>query len=109
MVTRADPAELEFVEHIAVILEVEGMPRVAGRLFALLLVSSASRSLDDLAADLGVSKGSVSINARLLEHRGLIERISKASDRRDYYQISDDMIERSMEQRVAKLRRFQDA
>jgi len=96
-----------FVEQFAVILEAEGMPRVAGRLFALLIVSAEPQSLDELAKQLDVSKASVSINARFLEDRGKIERISRTGDRRDYYQIGDDILERAMEDRMARVRRIQ--
>jgi biotin operon repressor len=96
-----------FVEQFAVILEAEGTPRVAGRLFALLIVSAEPQSLDDLAEQLGVSKASVSVNARYLEDRGKIERVSRTGDRRDYYQIGDDILERAMEDRMARVRRIQ--
>src|SRR6185295_3200442 len=98
-------ATTTFVEQIAVILEAEGLPR----LFALLIVSPEPMSLDDIAEVLGVSKASVSINARTMEERGKIERVSLAGDRRDYYQIFDDIVEKSMEDRIAKVRRLQQA
>lgn len=103
------PATTAFVEQIAVVLEAEGIPRVCGRLFALLIVSPEPLSLDELADLLGVSKASVSINARTMEEKGKIERISRPADRRDYYQISDDMVEKSVEERIAKVRRVQQA
>lgn len=96
-----------FVEQFAVILEAEGMPRVAGRLFALLMVSAEPQSLDELAEQLGVSKASVSVNARYLEDRAKIERVSLTGDRRDYYQIGEDIVERAMEDRMARVRRIQ--
>ena len=99
----------DFIEHIAILLEAEGMARVAGRLFGVLLVSAEPRSLDELAEQLGVSKASVSINIRFLEEKGAVERIGRQGDRRDYYRIADDMVERMLEQRLAKVRRFREA
>ena len=96
-----------FIEQLAVLLESDGMPRVAGRLFGLLLVSATPRSLDELAGQLGVSKASISINARMLEEKGVVERVGRQADRRDYYCIADDILERTLEQRIAKIRRFQ--
>src|SRR5216117_917182 len=81
-----------FVEKLAVLLETDGMPRVAGRLFGLLLVSAEPRSLDELAKQLGLSKASISINARLLEEKGLVERVGRQADRRDYYGIAEDIV-----------------
>lgn len=107
MVARTYTTTDEFVEQIAVVFQADGMPRVAGRLFGLLLVSSKPRSLDELAKKLRVSKASISVNARLLEEKGIVERIGRQADRRDYYQIADDILERMLEQRIAKIRRVQ--
>jgi DNA-binding transcriptional regulator GbsR (MarR family) len=78
-------------------------------MFGVLLMSEGSRSLDELAEQLEVSKASISVNARLLEQRGVVERASKQGDRRDYYRIANDILERTLEQRIGKIRRFQEA
>jgi len=96
----------EFVERIALAYEVDGLCRIAGRIFGLLLVSERELSLDEITRELAASKGSASVNTRLLEQRGFIERVSKPGDRRDYYRIMPDLFERTMEQRLAKWHRF---
>jgi outer membrane protein len=101
-------ATTRFIEQFGLILEADGYPRVAGRLFGLLLVTEDMCSLDELAEQLDVSKASVSINARLLEDKGVIERVSLPGDRRDYYRVAEDMFTRTMEQRVARIRRVHD-
>ena len=80
----------EFVERMAVTLEGHGLPRIAGRLFAFLLVNGEAVSLDELAEELQVSKASVSTNARLLEQLMILERSSSPGDRRDYYRMAPD-------------------
>lgn len=95
-----------FTERLAVVLEADGLPRIAGRIFALLLVSPDARSLDDLALALGVSKASVSTNVRLLEARGLFERVGRPGDRRDYYRPAADLLVRTLEQRLLRWQRF---
>ncbi len=99
----------QFIEQFGVLLAADGYPRVAGRLFGLLLLAPEVRSLDELAKQLGVSKASVSINIRLLEHKGVVERVSQPGDRRDYYRIVDDILARTMEHRVNRIRLFKDA
>lgn len=106
MAPRARTTTDAFVEQIGIIFQTDGMPRVAGRLFGLLLVSAEPRSLDELATKLRVTKASISVNARLLEEKGIVERIGRQADRRDYYQIVDDIVERMLEQRMAKIRRI---
>ena len=92
----------DFVERFAIAQEGDGLPRIAGRIFGLLLTGERDLSLDEIAHELGASKGSASVNTRLLEQRGFIERISRPGDRRDYYRIMPDLFERTMEQRLAK-------
>jgi len=59
---------------------VEGLGRLArffnfsevmGRLYGTLLMNPEAMSLDDLASELGISKGSVSMNMRALERWGM--------------------------------------
>ena len=94
-----------FVERLAVVLESDGFPRIAGRIFGLLILSDEEVSLDDLAAILGASKASASVNTRMLEQKGVIERVSRPGDRRDYYRIASDPFIHTMEQRIAKWNR----
>ena len=85
----------------------DGLPRIGGRLLGLLLITDGDVSLDDIARRLRVSKPSVSNNARLLEQRGVIEKVTRVADRRDYYRIADDVIGRTMQQRLNRLQRLQ--
>jgi DNA-binding transcriptional regulator GbsR (MarR family) len=96
----------EFVERLAVAHEADGLCRIAGRIFGLLLLCEREMSLDEITRELGASKGSASVNTRLLEQRGIVERVSKPGDRRDYYRIMPDLFERTMEQRLARWHRF---
>jgi DNA-binding transcriptional regulator GbsR (MarR family) len=95
-----DDTVQEFVERMGRMLEVEGMPRIAGRIFGFLLVHEGAHSLDELAERLQVSKGSVSTIARLLERMGVVERASEPGDRRDYYRMGPEAWERML--RVAQ-------
>jgi DNA-binding transcriptional regulator GbsR (MarR family) len=104
-----DAKTADFIDRMGLALESDGLPRIAGRIFGLLLVSEDCRSLDDLAAELRVSKASVSTNARLLEQHGLLERNSRPSDRRDYYRIPPDLFSHTMVQRLERWQRFHEA
>lgn len=103
--TKASPPD-EFVERIAVAMEADGLPRIAGRVFGLLLLNEEALSLDSIGESIGASKASASVNTRLLEQRGLIERVSLQGDRRDYYRAVSNLFVRTMEQRLAKWQRF---
>ena len=79
-----------FVEQMGLSTSAAGLPRIAGRLFGYLALSPGPRSLDEIAAELGVSKGSASTDARLLERHGWLRRVSRPGDRRDYYEFAPD-------------------
>ncbi|HYC49988.1 MAG TPA: MarR family transcriptional regulator [Gemmatimonadaceae bacterium] len=96
----------EFIERLGVLWQRDGLPRIAGRIFGLALVSPDPCSLDDIAESLGVSKASVSNDARMLEQMGFIERVSIAGDRKDYYQVNEGSLERALELRVQRIEEF---
>lgn len=94
---------VEFIEGMGRRFEEEGVPRIAGRMFGLMMVNEEPCSLDEMAEVLQVSKGSVSSNARLLEQWGVAERTTRPGDRRDYYQLAADMPVRMLERQIAQM------
>lgn len=84
-------AEEILVQRLGIHYEREGLPRIAGQVFALLLLSEPPLTLDDLAETLRVSKGSASTNVRLLERMGAARRVSRSGDRRDWWQVREDL------------------
>lgn len=96
----------DIIERIALLSEREGHPRIAGRIFALLLLTDRDLSLDEIADGLSVSRASVSVDARRLEHLGMAERVSRPGDRKDYYQIARNHHLKALEQRLQTLQDF---
>lgn len=92
-----------FVERMGRRSEMEGEPRTAGRIFALLLMTPGTLSLDEIAERLSISKGSVSTNARALARHGLLERHSPPSERRDFYGVGEDLYTRVLESRLERM------
>jgi DNA-binding transcriptional regulator GbsR (MarR family) len=103
-----DARTSRFTDRVAAQFEHDGLPPIAGRIFALLLLSEEARSLDQLSAELGVSKASASTNARLLARFGLIEPVRRPDSRRDYYRTADDLFEGSMARWLDRWREFTD-
>ena len=62
-----------------------GLGRIVGQVLSLVYLTEHERSLDEIGAELGLSKAAVSIAARQLEDLGLLERIWKKGDRKNYY------------------------
>jgi DNA-binding transcriptional regulator GbsR (MarR family) len=86
--------------------ETDRVPRIAGRIFGVLLLSPDALSIDELAERLAVSRASISIDARRLERVGLLERVTRKGDRRDYYHLAPNHYSRALELRLAAIRRF---
>jgi DNA-binding transcriptional regulator GbsR (MarR family) len=76
--------EMHFIEDIGLFFEQMGMPRMAGRILGVLLISDPpAQSITEISEKLKASKSSVSIMARLLVENGLIERVASPVPRRD--------------------------
>lgn len=80
----------EFIERMGLVTQGEGLPRIAGRILALLILHDESFSFSDLSEKLEVSRASISTNTRLLENLQMIERSSKKGERQDYFRLSKD-------------------
>lgn len=76
-----------FVEEMGLMSQERGDTRIAGRIFGLLVIEGHELSLQQISEQLGVSRASVSTNARLLAKRGIIRLTAHTGDRQDYYQL----------------------
>ena len=78
--------ELSFVEEMGRFFESGGIPRMAGRVWAYMLIADAPHvSAADLAEGLGVSAGSISAATRFLLGLRLVDRVRLIGERRDYF------------------------
>lgn len=68
-----------------------GFSEVMGRLYGTLLMYPEPLSLDDLAARLKISKGSVSMNMRALERWGMAKEEWVRGERKKYYKAEHDL------------------
>ncbi len=83
-----DPHLEQLLQTCVRFLESEGVPRLGGRMFGVILLAGEALSLDELAERAGASKASASSNARLLERLGLVEKASPAGERKDLYRLA---------------------
>ncbi|KIN71070.1 GbsR/MarR family transcriptional regulator [Sulfitobacter guttiformis] len=87
---KEDAVRTGFIEKTGLVSQAEGLPRIAGRVFGLLIYDGDTVSFTDLATRLQVSRASISTSIRLLEERGLIKRITKPGDRQDFFQLAQN-------------------
>ncbi len=69
-----------------------GFSKVMGQLYGAVLLSPGPMCLDDFTERLNISKASVSMNLRTLEHLGMVRRVytSDRGDRRKFYEAETD-------------------
>ncbi len=86
------PDELhEHVETFSLVFERFGFQRMAGRMFALMLLRDEPLFTQaQLADELDASTGSISTMIRLLEQLGFVERVSLPGHRRDRFRLTRD-------------------
>ncbi len=97
----------EFVEELAVSLEAEGLPRMAGRIFAFLLICRPpEQTAAELARELHASAGAISTMTRLLVGAGLIERVSRAGQRADHFRIPVEGLTSVVEAAALRIGRY---
>lgn len=80
----------DFIEQMGMIAQADGAPRIAGQILGYLLIEGRPRTLGQMAEALKISKASASTNARLLELKGAVRRVSPVGQRGDAYQALDE-------------------
>ncbi|MGB3634173.1 MAG: MarR family transcriptional regulator [Rubrobacteraceae bacterium] len=86
------------------------MPRMVGRVLGVLLISDPPElSAEELAEALHASRGSISSATRMLVTMGLVQRLTKRGERRDYFRMKlgawDELMRRELET-LAKFRQM---
>lgn len=81
-----------FVERFALLLVESGLPRMPARVFGSLLVAEdGKRTAADLAEHLSVSPAAISGAVRYLAQVGLVVRARDPGERRDHYEVTEDI------------------
>jgi HTH-type transcriptional regulator, glycine betaine synthesis regulator len=88
-----DGVEEEFVGLWRSMSSLWGISPTMAEIHGLLYITGAALSMDDIMARLGISRGNVSMNLSKLAEWGLVRRVHKRGDRRDYYESLSDVWE----------------
>lgn len=83
-------AREHFIEQMGLMTQAEGGPRIAGQILGFLIVEGEPRTLTQMTEALRISKGSASTNARLLENKGTVRRVSALGQRQDAYEAVEE-------------------
>src|SRR5438128_5226429 len=90
---RLEQIEDRFVDLWDTMSSLWGISPTMARIHGLLYVSGAALSMDDIMERLAISRGNVSMNLSKLVEWGLVRRVHKRGDRREYYESLSDVWE----------------
>ena len=80
------------IDGLSQLAQYFGFSKVLGQLFGTLMLNNGPLCLDDIVDRLNISKASVSMNMRTLEHMGIVRQawVKGGSGRRKYYEAETD-------------------
>lgn len=90
---RLEAVEDQFVELWNNMASLWGVSPTMARIHGLLYITGAALSMDDIMARLAISRGNVSMNLSKLVEWGLVRRVHKRGDRKEYYESLSDVWE----------------
>jgi DNA-binding transcriptional regulator GbsR (MarR family) len=93
LVRRLEEVEDQFVDLWDTMSSLWGISPTMARIHGLLYITGSALSMDDIMARLAISRGNVSMNLSKLVEWGLVRRVHKRGDRRDYYESLSDVWE----------------
>src|SRR5438270_6236592 len=91
LAARLQEVEDQFVDLWRTMSSLWGISPTMAQIHGLLYISGAALSMDDIMDRLGISRGNVSMNLTKLVEWGLVRRVHKRRDRRDYYESLSDV------------------
>src|ERR671937_2823367 len=90
---RLEEVEDRFVDLWNNMSSLWGISPTMAEIHGLLYITGAALSMDDIMTRLGISRGNVSMNLSKLVEWGLVRRVHRRGDRRDYYESLSDVLE----------------
>ncbi len=81
----------QFVEHWGMMARSWGINPTMGELFAILYITGEDWTADDLRQRLEVSRGNVSMNLRELMSWGVVQKVHRQGERREYFRAESDV------------------
>jgi HTH-type transcriptional regulator, glycine betaine synthesis regulator len=88
-----EQVEDQFVELWNNMASLWGISPTMARIHGQLYISGSALSMDDIMARLAISRGNVSMNLSKLVEWGLVRRVHKRRDRKEYYESLSDVWE----------------
>ena len=100
---------MHYAEDFGLLFEQAGGSRMLGRVLGVLLTSDPpERSAAELADELRASRGSISQATRTLVQMGMVRRLSRPGERRDYFRVRPNPWQETTRQQMSLIGVFQE-
>lgn len=100
---KLDEAKQQFLQSWGVLGSGWGINRTMAQIHALLLISPEPLSADEVMEELQISRGNANMNLRELINWGIVEKVLKPGERREYFLAEKDIWKVAM--RIVKERK----
>lgn len=84
--------KIEFANKAGMLASRLSLNPTVGQIYGLLYMSPKPVSLNEMVENLGISKGAISTNVRILESWGAVRKVWVDSSRKDYYEANPDTL-----------------
>jgi len=88
-----EEAKVNFIQTWGSLGTLWGINKAMAQIHALLLISPEALSMEEIMADLQISRGNTSTNLRSLIEWGIVFKTSKMGDRKEYFSSEKDVYE----------------
>ncbi len=100
---KLEEARSQFISSWGALGSSWGVSRTMAQVHALLMISEQPLSADEVMEALKISRGNANMNLRALIDWGLVEKLNRLGERREYFQAEKDLWK--VATRIAKERR----
>ena len=88
-----EEAKAKFIQSWGTLGSAWGINKAMGQIHALLLVSEEPLSAEDIMEELQISRGNANMNIRGLIDWGIVEKVYKPGERKEFFKAGKDVLE----------------
>ena len=88
-----DEAKQKFIQSWGTLGSAWGINKAMGQIHALLLVSEEALSTEEIMEALQISRGNANMNIRALMDWGIVKKVLKPGERKEYFAAGKDVLE----------------
>lgn len=88
-----DEAKAKFIQSWGTLGSAWGINKAMGQIHALLLISEEPLSTEEIMEELQISRGNANMNIRGLMDWGIVEKVYKPGERKEFFKAGKDILE----------------